>query len=207
MSINISQLSEVNVRPSLRQEVLDAFNAHCIQFQVTGTLRTAHFMAQVCHESNGFRVLVENMNYINPHRLMAIWPRRFPTLEFASQYTRNPAKLGNFVYANRLGNGSPASGDGFRYRGRGPMQTTGKDWYRAVSRKIFGDDRLIDQPDLLTVVDHGLMAAFIEWKDGNCNTLADADDLKAITRKINGGLIGLDGRKEWLMDWKHALRP
>ena len=116
MSISIGHLSEVNVRPSLRQEVMDAFNSHCVQYQVSNTLRTAHFMAQVCHESNGFRVLVENMNYTNPHRLMSIWPRRFPTLEFASQYTGNPEKLGNFVYANRLGNGSPASGDGFRYR-------------------------------------------------------------------------------------------
>ena len=206
MKITIENLQETKIKLSEQQNVLQAYNTLCDTFNVNTFLRIAHFMAQVCHESNGFRVTVENMNYTNPHRLMIIWPRRFPTLEIANQYVNNPQKLANFVYANRMGNGDTASGDGFRYRGRGPIQTTGKESYGLVSKKMFGDARLLDNPDLLAETANGLNAAFIEWNGGGCNRLADADDIKEITRVINGGQIGLDSRKVWLAEWKHTLR-
>ncbi|MBI2729214.1 MAG: hypothetical protein HYX40_00405 [Sphingobacteriales bacterium] len=162
MKLTFQNLIDTNVKPSEQQNLLTAFNNLCDSFKVNTFLRIAHFMAQVCHESNGFRITVENMNYTNPHRLMLIWPSRFKTLELANQYINNLQKLANFVYANRMGNGTPESGDGFRYRGRGPIQTTGEESYKKVSLKIFGDTRLLENPDLLTETTIGLQAAFIE---------------------------------------------
>lgn len=205
MNLLLQNLQDVNIPAAIQQDVLTAFNNHNDQYQVNTYLRIAHFMAQVCHESNAFRSLSENLNYSNPHRLMLTWPRRFPTLDIANQYISNPQKLGNFVYANRMGNGNPASGDGYKFRGRGPIQTTGKDNYTNISHRIFNDESLLDNPDQLTDISIGLQAAFIDWSDGNCNTLADADDIKSITKYINGGYNGLDSRKIWLADWKHSL--
>ncbi len=206
MKITIENLVEVKVKSSAQQDVLTAFNNLNDQYKVNNFLRIAHFMGQVCHESGGFSIGAENMNYTNPHRLMDVWPSRFKTLDFANQYIKNPQKLANLVYANRMGNGDTASGDGFKYRGRGPMQTTGKESYARFSKKIFNDNRLLDNPDLLLDINVGLQCAFIEWNDGSCNKFADADELKSITKIINGGLIGLDGRRLWLSTWKHALR-
>jgi putative chitinase len=206
MNITIQNLKDVKIGASLQQDVLNAFNNNCEKYKVNTRLRIAHFMAQVCHESGGFTIKSENLKYTNPHRLMTIWPSRFKTLEFAKQYINNPAKLANYVYANRMGNGNTESGEGYKYRGRGPMQTTGKESYAAISKKIFNDKNiLINDPDKLLDLNFGILAAFIEWNDGNCNALADADDIKSITKHINGGLIGLQERKLWLADWKHTL--
>lgn len=206
MNLTIQNLQETNVTAAQQQNVFNAFNNEKEEYKVNTPLRMAHFMAQVCHESNGFRVTIENMNYSNPHRLMLVWPRRFTTLDLASQFINNPEKLANFVYASRLGNGNAASGDGFRYRGRGPIQTTGKDNYGRMSRKMFNDQRFLDSPDLMQDLNNGLRAAFIEWTEGNCNALADKDDIKSITKIINGGFTGLDSRKQWLAEWKFTLR-
>jgi putative chitinase len=205
MNLTTQNLLDTKIKPAEVPNVLQAFNSLCDTYKVTSFLRIAHFMAQVCHESNGFRITVENMNYTNPHRLMVVWPRRFPTLEIANQYINNPPKLANFVYANRMGNGNAASGDGFSFRGRGPMQTTGRESYALISKKMFGDGRLLDNPDLLAETTNGLNAAFIEWNDSKCNLPADADDIKVVTKLINGGLTGLDSRKLWLAEWKHTL--
>jgi len=162
-------------------------------------------MAQVCHESNGFKITEESLNYKTPERLVEIWPSRFPNIDFARSYIKNPEKLGNYVYANRLGNGPEESGDGFRFRGRGPLQTTGKSWYKSLSLEIFGDQRLVDNPNLLKDLNYGLLAAFLEWTRGKCNSLADLDDLRKITLKINGALTGFEKRKTWLMNWRTVL--
>jgi putative chitinase len=205
MEITLQNLADVKISGGLRQNVLDNVNACLPQFSVTSFLRIAHFMAQVCHESGGFTVKTENMNYTSPQRLMEVWPKRFTTLEIAQQFVSNPQKLANNVYANRMGNGGPETNDGFNYRGRGPMQTTGKAAYRKMSLKIFNDDRLLGNPDMLADLSVGIKAAFIEWNENNCNVLADEDDIRKITLLINGGTIGLDGRQKWLTDWKHTL--
>lgn len=206
MNLSLQNLIDTKVSNSLQQQVLNAFNREKDEYKVNTTLRIAHFMAQVCHESNGFRITTENLNYSNPHRLMLVWPRRFTTLDLANQYINNPQKLANFVYANRMGNGNPTTGDGFRYRGRGPIQITGKDAYARLSTKIFNDNRFIDNPDLMQDLNNGMRAALIEWTDGNCNVLADKDDIKSITKYINGGYTGIDSRKQWLAEWKFTLR-
>ena len=205
MKLTAQNLTDTKVKPAEIQNVLQAFNNLCDGFKVNTRLRIAHFMAQVCHESDGFRIMLENLNYTNPHRLVVIWPKRFPNDEFAKGYINNPQKLGNFVYANRMGNGNAESGDGFRFRGRGPMQTTGRESYTLISKKMFGDNRLVDNPDLLAQTANGLHAAFIEWKDIDGNKLADLDEVKTITKRINGGLTGFEDRKLRLADWKHAL--
>jgi putative chitinase len=198
-------LVSVNIKASIQHTILTVFNDNCNNYKVNTALRIAHFMAQLCHESSGFNILEENMNYTSPSRLMDIWPRRFPTIEKANEYLQAPEKLGNYVYANRMGNGDLSTGDGYRYRGRGPLQTTGKDAYKDISLKLFNDLRLLEQPGILKDLGYGLKAAFIEWAEGNCNVMADNDDLVKITRKINGGLIGLEGRRTWLVKWKKAL--
>src|SRR5262249_8858281 len=101
------------------------------EFGVNTPKRIAHFLSQIGHESGGFRIKVEDLSY-TAARLMQVWPSRFPNMDIARQYERNPEKLGNFVYANRMGNGDAASGDGYRFRGRGLLQLTGRSMYRAI---------------------------------------------------------------------------
>jgi putative chitinase len=135
--------------------------------------------------------LEENLNY-SAERLVAVWPSRFPTKAAAEPYARQPDKLANKVYANRLGNGNEASGDGWRYRGRGPIQLTGKANYEKCGAGI-GED-LVRFPCLLLTPSVGLASAGWFWHTRGCNRLADEDDHRAITRIINGGQLGLDDR-------------
>lgn len=157
--------------------------------------RAAMFIAQCAHESAGFTRFVENLNY-SAQALMRTWPSRFPSFDFATQYERNPEKIANFVYANRLGNGNEASGDGWMYRGRGVLQITGKDNYRKAGEGIRYP--LEKYPQDLLVPEFGAAAAAWYWAVNGLNELADQDDFLGITRRINGGLIGLDSRKKWL---------
>lgn len=165
-----------------------------------GANRIQFFLAQLGHESGGLTVREENLNYSAP-RLMAVWPSRFPSLAAAQPYARNPEKLADKVYAGRMGNASP--GDGWRYRGRGYIQLTGRDAYRAVGR-LAGLD-LEANPDQASDPRHApaIAAAFWTWK--NINPACDAGDFVTCTRKINGGTVGLDDRKEWLAKAQAAV--
>ena len=156
-------------------------------------LRLSHFMAQVLHEVGGLTILIENMNY-SAVRMTQVWKTRFPTISSAEPFANNPEKLANKVYGGRMGN--TQAGDGFRFIGRGLIQITGRESY-----KKFGDLLGIDltaDPDLAFSAEWALKIAAEEWKAGNCNAFADADDLIKVTRAINGGLIGLASRQEWL---------
>ncbi|WP_051389536.1 DUF2272 domain-containing protein [Bradyrhizobium sp. Ec3.3] len=165
-------------------------------------LRTAHFFAQMLEETGGFKIQTESLWY-SPSRLMAVWPRRFPTLEIAEQYAHNEEKLGNYVYGGRLGNVNP--GDGFRYRGRGLLQITGRNAYAKYGNQLGID--LEGNPDLAFHRDHCLAIAAAEWAASghhgrSCNELADADDLVDVTYAINGGQTGTDDRRHWLRKTK-----
>ena len=161
--------------------------------------RTAGFIAQMAHESLNFSSFEENLNY-RPERLMKVWPSRFTSLELAKRYSYAPEKLGNFVYADRMGNGPYESGDGFLYRARGPKGITGADNYRACGEAL--GLPLLDDPDLLLVPEHGAQAAGWFWHRAGCNELMDRaafeeitkardnDFFELVTRRINGGLIG-----------------
>lgn len=148
-------------------------------------LRLAHFLAQVCHETGGLTILEENMRY-TAARIRQVWPSRPEAVKFAN----NPEGLANNVYANRMGNGDAASGDGWRFRGRGLLQTTGR-----YSYKRFGFEKT---PDLIaTDPAFMLRPALMEWVKGGCNEKADRNAIKEITKTINGGLIGYDDRVAW----------
>jgi putative chitinase len=205
MLLTESCLEGINLKEDCAPCLLSYGNQYADEYEVNTPLRLAHFMAQVCHESNGFNRNIESLVYKTPQRLMQVWPRRFPTLELANQYVNNEEKLANYVYANRMGNGDAASGDGYRYRGRGPMQTTGKDMYARLSKKFFNDDTLLKNPNLLCNLQYGLRAAFVEWDDNNLNKYADANDIVTITIKINGGKTGLDQRRQWFDIWSKKL--
>jgi putative chitinase len=172
-------------------------------FGIGSPLEQAHFLAQVAHESRGFEVLVEDLTY-GSVGLQKTWPKRF-NLAMALDYAHHPQRIANHVYANRLGNGDEASGDGWKYRGRGFMQITGKRNYAETSQAIFGDDRLIHQPDLLALPETAALAAGHFWIENNIGLHAMHDDLEGVTRAVNGGLNGLEDRRVWLHKFKHAL--
>jgi putative chitinase len=188
---------------------VDPLNQAMDRFEINTPERAAAFLAQIAHESGQLNRLVENLNY-SAKRLMAVWPKRFPTLEKAQQYEKNPEKLGNFVYASRLSNGDEASGDGFRYRGRGLIQVTGRGNYRTAAQDL--GLPLEEQPDLLATPGPAALSAAAFWKNHGLNELADdknADnddaDFVTITRRINGGTAGLAERKAFWKTAKSAL--
>ena len=169
------------------------------RYEINTKARLASFLAQTGHESSQFNRLVEGLNYKTPLRLMAVWPKRFPTQESALPYVGDAKKLANFVYANRLGNGDAASGDGFRFRGRGIIQVTGRSNYAAAGAAL--GLKLVDDPDLLLVPANAAMSAAWFWSSRGLNALADdrtddndLEDFTEITRRINGGTVGLKER-------------
>jgi putative chitinase len=162
--------------------------------------RQAAFLAQVGHESSSLSRVEEGLNY-TAQRLMQVWPKRFPDFDSAHYYEHSPERLANLVYASRMGNGAYESGDGFRYRGRGPIQITGADSYRRCGIAL--NLPLIEQPELLLQFGPGARSAAWFWEDRSLNALADADDFDAITRRINGGTEGASQR---LARYEQALQ-
>lgn len=157
--------------------------------------RLHFFLAQIGHESGGLSIERENMNY-SAKRMTEVWPSRFANEAAAAPFAHNPEKLGNFVYANRNGNGPPASGDGFRYRGRGYVQLTGREAYLDVGA-LCGLS-LVDNPDLVFASSHALRVALGFWKWKGANHFCDTGDFEVVTRKVNGGKVGWKDRLAWL---------
>jgi putative chitinase len=163
-------------------------------FELNTKLRKCSFLAQLGHESNGFTTFAENLNY-SAETLRRVLGNHF-TAEEALSYAHQPIRIANRAYANRLGNGDENSGDGWRYRGRGPIQLTGKNNYRAYGEKL--SLNLLSDPDLLLVPLTGCRAAGHFWQVHNLNAYADRDDQLGITHVINGGTNGLEQRLEYL---------
>lgn len=156
------------------------------EYEINTKQRIAGFLAQCAHESADFTVLKENLNY-SADGLVKIFKKYFPTVEAAALYARKPEMIANKVYANRMGNGDEASGDGFKYRGRGLIQLTGKDNYRACSLALFRDDRLLKDPDYVATKEGAIRSACWFWKTNNLNKWADADDFDGLSDVINRG--------------------
>jgi putative chitinase len=165
-------------------------------------IRIEYFLAQIAHETGALTRSVENLNY-TAKRITEIWPSRFPTLAAAEPFANNPEKLANKVYANRMGNGPPESGDGYRYRGRGYIQITGRDGYRQTGLRAGLD--LVAHPEKAIETAHALRVACAFWKWKDLNPLCDQRKFEEVTRRINGGLIGLDNRLEWLKKVRSVL--
>lgn len=154
--------------------------------------RQAGFLAQCAHESGSFCRVTENLNY-SAEGLVKIFPKYFPTLDSTKGYARMPEKIANKVYGNRMGNGPETSGDGWKFRGRGLIQLTGRSNYMKCGPSLGVD--LTSSPEYLETVAGAVKSAYWFWNTNGLNSFADADDIKGMTRKINGGFIGLEERQ------------
>jgi len=185
---------------------LDAwYGALCVllpDYEISTPQRVAAFMAQCAHESGGFTTLKENLNY-RAVTLRKIFPKYFPTDEIANEYANKPNKqeaIANKVYANRMGNGDESSGDGFRYGGRGLIQLTGKDNYSWFAASV--NIAVEDAAEYLQTFEGAAQSACWFWETNNLNQWADKGDILTLTKRINGGTIGLEDR---IKHYNHAL--
>lgn len=193
--ITADQLQALKISPDWLEPLNETFQ----RYEINTPLRMAAFIGQCAHESGNFKTLQENLNY-SAEGLCRVWPSRFPTLESAQPYHRNPDKIANKVYSGRMGNGPEETGEGSLYKGRGLIQLTGKDNYTQCGDSLGID--LIHSPDLVLAPKYAALSAGWFWNRNGLNKLADAKDYTAMTRKINGGVIGLDDRIKHI---KHAL--
>ncbi len=185
--VNAEQLKALHIDPKW----VDPLNETFERFGILTPRQQAAFIGQCGHECAHFRVLEENLNY-RAETLTKLWAKRFPTLEFAKQYERQPKRIANYVYANRMGNRDEASGDGYRFRGRGCVQLTGSaNYYHAG--KALGVD-FIMEPDLVATPQYAALTAGHFWNTQKLNPIAESGNNLALTKKINGGTIGLDDR-------------
>jgi putative chitinase len=169
---------------------VDALNETFDRFAISTPHQQAAFIGQCGHECGNFRILEENLNY-RAATLMKLWPRRFPTLEIANAYAGNPKKIANMVYGGRMGNRDEASGDGYRFRGRGCIQLTGHTNYHHAGEAL--DMDFVMAPDLVATPKYAALTAGWFWSTHDCNRLAE-ENWEALTKKINGGTIGLKDR-------------
>lgn len=175
------------------------FEKYCEKYEINTALRLAHFLSQINHESGDMKRLEENLNY-SAKRLLEIFPKYFYNYEIALTYANKPNMIASRVYANRMGNGGEGSGDGYKYRGRGLIQLTGKANYVAFDRFLNANGEIVSNPDLVAKnKEYAVLTAFFYWDSRKLNNLIDKDGnqyfvCKEITKRINGGYNGLDDR-------------
>jgi putative chitinase len=160
---------------------------------ITTPVRIAMFLSQLAHESGNFRAVSENLNY-SAEALRRVFGRHFPTDEIAAEYARKPERIANRAYANRMGNGDEASGDGWKYRGRGLIQLTGTNNYAAYSMEA--KNNALTDPDIVATPEYAADSAGWFWASNRLNQLSDTGDVRAVTRRINGGFNGLADREQ-----------
>jgi len=168
-------------------------------YDINTVPRVAAFLAQTAHESGGYRAIKENLNY-KAESLMRVWPRYFPNMEIAKAYEKQPERIANRAYANRMGNGDEASGDGWKFCGRGLIQLTGKDNYTRYAQSL--EIGLDEASEHLTTFEGCVQSAAWFWEANNLNQWADSGDMLTLTKRINGGTLGLDDR---IKHYNHAL--
>jgi putative chitinase len=213
MTINVTLSQIMHLAPNTQLSYQEAFqNGQAIldHYKISETrLRVVHFMAQILHESGGFTIQFENLNY-SAERLPKVWPSHFRPKGRLNPigYAHNQQKLANEVYGGRMGNTDP--NDGYTYRGRGLIQLTGKASYQEVTILLRTDNPtapdLVTSPDEVIGANWCLAVAASVWVAKGCNALADQDNIKKITRAINGGQIGLNERIEWTKRTKAVWR-
>jgi putative chitinase len=176
------------------------------KFGITNPLRLAHFLAQCGHESGGWKATQENLNY-SSKGLMGIFKKYFPTLALAEQYARKPEAIASRVYGGRMGNGAEATKEGFKFRGRGYIQLTGKDNYSAFDK--FVPEEILVNPDLVATKYPLMSAAWFFNKNGLwsiCDKGADQGTVTAVTKRVNGGTIGLPDRIKHFNEYYNLLK-
>jgi putative chitinase len=179
----------------------NAMNEYLPKFGITTAARVAGFVAQGQHESADFTILQENLNY-SAKGLRGIFGKYFPDDTIANQYAKKPEMIANRVYGGRMGNGPEASGDGYKFRGRGILQLTGRANYTQCSRDLFGDDTLANDPDLVRTPEYAIITACWFWYKNKLNEICDKGDIVLLSKRINGGTIGLEDR---IKHWNDAL--
>ena len=196
MKTHIEMLKEMGVSDGDAEQYIGHLEKTLPKYGIADSrIRLAHFFAQVLHESGCMRFDMENLNY-SSDALARVFRKHFTTREEADAYARQPEKIANRVYANRMGNRSEASGDGWKYRGRGLIQLTGRSNYQAFAEWV-GDQRVVDEPDLVST-EYAVHSAVFFWDRNSLNRFADKDDVVGLTKKINGGVNGLAHRRELL---------
>jgi putative chitinase len=187
------------------QAVIDQIPDTAARFGITTTLRLAHFLAQCGHESGGFKAVSENLNY-GAKGLLNIFKKYFKTIAQATAYERKPEKIANLVYANRMGNGNEASGEGFKFRGRGFIQLTGKENYKSFDATVPED--IIAQPELVATK-YPLASAAFFFKKNNLWSICDKGNspevVTLVTKRVNGGTIGLADRQKHFKEYYNLL--
>jgi len=177
-------------------EILPDYDINTVQ-------RVAAFLAQCAHESGGFRAIKENLNY-KAESLCKVWPRYFPNIDIARQYAQQPEKIANRAYGGRMGNGPEESGDGWKFCGRGLIQLTGKDNY---SRYAASTEQTLDEAsEHLTTFEVCVQSAAWFWEANNLNQFADSGDILTMTKRINGGTLGLEDRQKHYTHAIHVLQ-
>ncbi|RDU62055.1 glycoside hydrolase [Helicobacter didelphidarum] len=187
--MNLTQDNLNTINPKLKVEMLVPLFE---KYEINTLNRVCGFLAQCAHESGNFRCREENLNY-SAQGLAKVFPKYFKDKD-TNEYARKPEKIANLVYANRMGNGDEASGDGYRYRGRGYIQLTGKENYTRFAKSI--DRELSEAVEYCTSDEGALESALYFWKRENLNKFCDNDDIKAMTKRINGGFNGLEERQK-----------
>ena len=194
-----SQMKDMIPRNPYVSQWYDAVSSILPEYEINTPQRVAAFLAQCAHESGGFIFLKENLNYKAPS-LRKVFPKYFQDDATAAAYANKPEKIANRVYANRMGNGDESSGDGFRYCGRGLIQLTGKDNYTFFAASL--DIPVEEASEYLQTFEGAVQSACFFWEQNNLNKWADAGDILTLTKRINGGTIGLEDR---IKHYEHAL--
>lgn len=194
--MNSQQLKTLGIDEKWLKPLEDTF----AKYDISTKERQSSFIGQCAHESGNFRTLQENLNY-SSEGLMKTWSSRFPTKEIADQYARQPAKIAGKVYNGRLGNTSEEEAS--KYLGRGLIQLTGKENYQHCGEALGID--LLGNPELLLEPEYACLSAGWYWNKKGLNSTADSKDYETMTKRINGGLIGLDDRKAKIANAFHAL--
>jgi len=183
------ELQALNIDPKWLEPLEDTF----AKYEINTPVRQASFIGQCAHESNNFRTLEENLHY-SATALMRVWPSRFPDIDVANQYANNPEKIANKVYGGRADLGNVEDGDGWKFHGRGVIQLTGRSNYTVCGLAL--NKPFVELPQMLLEPENACMSAGWFWNKKGLNALADSGDIETMTRRINGGLLGLVDRKE-----------
>ena len=199
MELTLDQLKQLLPKNPYVDHWYHALSQLLPDYDINTPQRIAAFVAQCSHESGGFVALKENLNY-RAVTLRKIFPKYFPTDELANAFAGKPEMIANRVYASRMGNGDEASGDGFRYCGRGLIQLTGKSNYQAFADSL--EMNVEDVPDYLSTFEGAAQSACWFWESNNLNQWADKGDILTLTKRINGGTIGLEDR---IKHYDHAM--
>jgi putative chitinase len=205
MEITQQQLAQIIPKNPYIEQWCSALNKLLPDYGIDTPQRVAAFLAQCAHESGGFVFLKENLNY-RAASLRKIFPKYFPTDELANHYAALPNKaeaIANKIYANRMGNGTEESGDGYRYCGRGLIQLTGRNNYESFADSIESTPEEVSQ--YLETFEGAVQSACWFWESNNLNQFADTDDIKTMTKRINGGFIGLEDRIKHYEHAKHVF--